>query len=146
MKLIILIDERLKNSEKKLIDTHFNSYTIEKIDYDKHFTDLPDVDCYIVSSSSHWWDWNVLACKEKKAASVYYSKGRLDEPFKLHTDYVITRFPTQAENKLDLILRLCFNSLPKPKSKCGLCCGFCLSQITMKELCSKLCACFSCCL
>jgi len=94
MKLIILIDERLKNQEQKLLDAHMSTFEIKKEDCNKHFTDLPDVDCYIVSSSSHWWDWNVLACKEKKTASVYYSKGKLDQPFKLHTDYVITRFPT----------------------------------------------------
>ena len=145
MKLILLIDETLKKSERKLIDDNLNSYEINKDDYDKHFSELPKVDCYILKSTSHWWDWNVLASKESKVTSVYYSKGRLDEPFKLHTDYVINRFPTKAKNKEDLMSRLCFNSLPKPPSRCGLCCGFCLSKINMKECLSKMFGCFQCC-
>jgi hypothetical protein len=146
MKLIVLIDQKLKTQEKKLIDTHFNSYEITPIDYDKHFDELPKVDCYIVSSRAYWWDWNLMSLKEQKVVSVYYSKGILDEPFKLHTDYVITRFPKLAKNKDDLVSRLCYNSLPKPPSRCGLCCGFCLSKITMKSLISKMCGCFQCCL
>jgi hypothetical protein len=144
MKLILLVDEKLKASEKKLIDSQFNSYEIKKEDYQTHFCDLPVVDCYILKSTSHWYDWNCLVLKESKVTSVYYSKGKLDDPRKLHTDYVITRFPTQAVSKIDLISRLCFNSLPKPKSNCGLFCGFCLSKITMKTLCSKLCCCVQC--
>jgi hypothetical protein len=144
MKLILLIDENLKKSEKKLIDSQFNSYEIKKDDYDKHFCDLPKVDCYILSAYSPWYDWNMLSLKESKVTSVYYSKGRMDDPRKLCTDYLITRFPTQAVSKIDLITRLCYNSLPKPKSNCSLCCGFCLSKITMKTLCSRLCCCVQC--
>ena len=145
MKLIVLIDETLKKSERKLIDDNLNSYEINKDDYDKHFSELPKVDCYIISSRAYWWDWNLMNLKEKKVVSVYYSKGLLDEPFKLHTDYVITRFPKLAKNKDDLVSRLCFNSLPKPPSRCGLCCGFCLSKINMKECLSKMFGCFQCC-
>lgn len=143
-KIILIIDENLKASEKKLIDSHLNSYTIVQDDFDKHFYELPQVDCYIVKSSSEWWDWNLPYIREKKIGSVYYSKGRLDNPEVLLTDYVITKFPRIAKDKEDLFLRLAFNSLPKPKTKCGLCLGFCCDKITMKDLCKSLCSCFQC--
>lgn len=141
---ILIIDENLKATEKKLIDQHLNSYIITPVDYDKHFYELPKVDCYILKSVSDWWDWNLPYIREKKIGSVYYSKGRLDNPEVLLTDYVITKFPKIAKDREDLIVRLAFNSLPKPKSKCGLCLGFCCDKITLKELCSKMFSCFQC--
>src|SRR5210317_1298011 len=129
MKIILIIDENLKASEKKLLDSHLNSYIITPVDYDKHFYQLPKVDCYIVKSSSEWWDFNLPYIREKKIGSVYYSKGRLDSPEVLLTDYVITKFPRVAKDKEDLMIRLAFNSLPKPKSRCGLCVGFCCDSI-----------------
>ena len=143
-KFILIIDENLKTSEKKLLDSHLNSYIITPVDYDKHFYQLPKVDCYIVKSSSEWWDWNQPNVREKKIGSVYYSKGRLDNPEVLLTDFVITKFPRVAKDKEDLMIRLAFNSLPKPKTKCGLCCGFLCNKITLKELCSKMFSCFQC--
>ena len=144
MKIILIIDENLKASEKKLLDSHLNSYIITPVDYDKHFYQLPKVDCYIVKSSSEWWDFNLPYIREKKIGSVYYSKGRLDSPEVLLTDYVITKFPRIAKDKEDLMIRLAFNSLPKPKSRCSLCVGFCCDRITMKELCSKMFSCLQC--
>ena len=141
---ILIIDENLKTSEKKLLDHHLNSYIITPVDYDKHFYELPKVDCYIVKSSSEWWDWNRMAIREQKVGSVYYSKGRLDQPEVLLTDFIITKFPRVAKNKDDLMVRLAFNSLPKPKTKCGLCLGFCCDKITMKECLSKMFGCFQC--
>jgi hypothetical protein len=143
-KFILILDERLKTSEKKLLDTHLNSYILTPIDYDKHFYELPQVDCYIVKSSSEWWDWNIATIKEQKIGSVYYSKGRLDNPECLLTDFIITKFPKVAKNKEDLMIRLAFNSLPKPKSRCNLCCGFLCDKITLKDLCSKMFSCFQC--
>ena len=143
-KFILIIDENLKASEKKLLDSHLNSYIITPVDYDKHFHELPKVDCYIVKSVSDWWDWNLPYIREKKIGSVYYSKGRLDNPEVLLTDYVITNFPRVAKDGEDLMVRLAHNSLPKPPSRCGLCCGFICDKITMKELCSKMFSCFQC--
>jgi len=143
-KFILILDEKLKTSEKKLLDTHLNSYILTPVDYDKHFYELPQVDCYIVKSSSEWWDWNIAAIKEQKIGSVYYSKGRLDNPECLSTDFIITKFPRVAKNKDDLIIRLAFNSLPKPKTRCSLCCGFLCDKITLKDLCSKMFSCFQC--
>jgi len=142
MKIILIIDNPLKSQEKKLLDTHLNSYTISSDDFDKHFHELPEVDCYIIKSTSTWWDWNLPMIKTKKIPSVYYSKGRLDNPEVLLTDFIITKFPKVAKDKEDLFMRLCHFSLPKPKTTCGLCCGLCLSQITMKNFCKSL---FSCC-
>lgn len=143
MKIILIIDNPLKSQERKLLDSHLTTYEVKKEDWEKWMMDLPDVDVYIVSAGSYWWDLNRdLPDKKIRYASVYYSKGRLKDPTTLRSDFIINRFPTMASEKNDLILRLCHNSLPKPKTTCGLCCGFCLSQITMKDFCKSL---FSCC-
>lgn len=137
--LILVVDEPLTLPEKKLITNFDTFYELVDSDNDKYILDLPKVEFYIVNLrvNTLWYARNLelLTCPK-----IYYKKNnRLENLECFKFDYVITEFPTEAKDSLDLKKRLSYNSLNPPLSSCTLCYSCIFSNITCLSFCNLCC-------
>lgn len=141
--MLLIIDSNLKDSERKLLDSHCSVCEVNQDDLCSWIDDLPKVDIYLLninqlrycerSYGMCWLEVNMNRLEEKKIDLVYYRKTSCIEKKNLPRlkSYIIKTFPVTATSKEDLFERLKHESLPYVRSGLSFCCACCCNKISM---------------